>query len=121
MIHSTLLFSYLILLSACVNNTDIKNEISSYHACITKCDDIESTNTFNFFKCSQDCVDLSENRRTACNLLKDAKEKQKCLEAIIEPRDQCIAYCQEQVTAIRTEFRTQVKKCKEICLYQLKN
>ena len=108
-----------ILVSACVNRSDIKKEIADFHACITKCEEIELTNTFNFFKCGQACVDLCEEKKKVCNTLEPGI-REKGMMDILESRNQCLDRCQEKVTTVRAEVREQVKKCRDICIYNLK-
>ena len=117
--YAKILITSTILLSGCISKSDIKKEIADYHACITKCEDIESTNTFNFYKCSQACVDLFERKKAVLNTL-DKSVQEKGMVEIAETRNQCIGQCQEKVISVRAEVRAQIKKCMEICIYNLK-
>lgn len=113
------LFVFTTLCTACIDRSEIKKEIADFHACITKCEDIENTNTFNFFKCSQACVDLAEEKKKVLSTLNpDIREKG--MADILDSRNQCIDRCQERVVTVRAEVKEQIKKCKDICIYNLK-
>jgi hypothetical protein len=108
------------LLMSCIQKSDVKTEIINFHICISKCSDTESGNNFNYYKCSQDCIDLHDRKMAVCNTL-DPQEREKCMNSIKEGRDQCLETCLQLMTRTQSENRAQIKKCQEACIYTLKN
>ncbi len=114
-------FTYLLVaLLSCTNKTDIKNEILNFHACISKCEELPTDISYNFIICTQECTDLFDRKKNVCNSL-DSKEREKCIEDISVSRDQCIETCQQRMITTRSEIQAQIKKCQDICIYNLKN
>lgn len=114
------ILSGILLLSSCVNKTDIQNEIATYHACVTKCEDIESKNTFNFYVCSQQCIDLYEEKLKLCNTVVPPELRDKGRVDLQETRRICLEDCQQKVVSVRAEIKAEINRCKDICIYHLK-
>jgi hypothetical protein len=117
--HFNILIFLSLLLASCSGNSDLKKPLAEMQVCMLQCDELENSNTFNFFKCSQACVDLYEKKKLVCMTMEPAVRERGFVE-IAEARDQCIAHCQEQFIAIRKQTIEQIKKCKEICIYNFK-
>lgn len=106
-------------LCSCIDRTDIKNEIAAYHACVTKCEDIENTVTFNFYKCNQTCLDTYEAKLKICNSM-EPNVRDKGRVDLEETRNVCIEGCQQKAVSVKLELKEEIRKCKDICIYHLK-